>query len=62
MQERKRLSIRAEFCVWREKYDEIFIMWGRLHLDENFEVDFGEGCMNKYAEQRGFLLPTQRFL
>jgi len=29
-------------------------------LDENFEVDFGEGCMNKYAEERGFLVPTQR--
>jgi hypothetical protein len=42
--------------------DEIFITWGGLHLGENYEVDFGEGCMNKYDEQRGFLVRTQRLL
>ena len=45
-----------------EQYDEVFITWGGLHLDENFEVDFGESCLNKYAERRGFLVPTQRLL
>jgi len=45
-----------------KQYDEIFITWGGLHLDENFEVDFGEGFMSKFAEERGFLVPTQRVL
>jgi hypothetical protein len=37
-----------------KQYDEIFMTWGGLHLDENFGVDFGEGCMSKYAEELGF--------
>jgi hypothetical protein len=62
MQRRKKLSIRAEFCVWGKHYDEIIITWGGLHLGENFEVDFWEGCMSKYAVQRGIFVPTQRLL
>ena len=31
-------------------------------FDEKFEVDFGECCMSKCAEERGFLVPTQRVL